>query len=230
MGGSNGQPPGDEVDAGALIAKALSHWLRVEILAILNEREASAKEMADELDMPLSNVSYHVKELHKTYRLIVLVEKVPVRGATEKRYRALNRAMLPPEVWDRVPDDQKHLVDVGILRELWVDITASMEKGLFDGLDSHLSITPMLADEQGIREGKAALDEVLQQLMRIAKESSKRLKEPGAKGRAWTAGIAGFSSVRDPDLGMKNLRKPRKGTPRKKKAGAAKQKPKGKKG
>jgi DNA-binding transcriptional ArsR family regulator len=44
--------------------KALSHPLRVRILALLQERTASPRERADWLDATLGTVSYHVRTLH----------------------------------------------------------------------------------------------------------------------------------------------------------------------
>ena len=67
--------------------KALAHPLRVRALAILTEREASPSELAEELDEPLGNVSYHVRLLHDL-GLIELVGTTPRRGAIEHHYRA----------------------------------------------------------------------------------------------------------------------------------------------
>ncbi len=47
------------------LIKALAHPLRVEILAILNERVASPNELAKGLGEGLSQVSYHVKVPHE---------------------------------------------------------------------------------------------------------------------------------------------------------------------
>lgn len=67
--------------------KALAHPLRVRALAILTEREASPSELAEELNEPLGNVSYHVRLLHDL-GLIELVGTTPRRGAIEHHYRA----------------------------------------------------------------------------------------------------------------------------------------------
>src|SRR5215216_8183308 len=60
--------------------KALSHPLRVRILALLQERTASPRELADWLDAPLGTVSYHVRTLHDC-GMIELVRESQVRGA-----------------------------------------------------------------------------------------------------------------------------------------------------
>ena len=71
------------------IVKAFSHPLRFRILQLLNEREASPSALAQQLDGPLGNVSYHVKILREA-EAIELVGR-PVRGAIEHVYRATAR-------------------------------------------------------------------------------------------------------------------------------------------
>jgi len=39
--------------------------MRTRILGMLDERVASPRQLSDELDAPLQNVSYHVRELAK---------------------------------------------------------------------------------------------------------------------------------------------------------------------
>ncbi|HEX5763776.1 MAG TPA: winged helix-turn-helix domain-containing protein [Solirubrobacterales bacterium] len=75
--------------------KALANPLRLEALAVLAERRASPKEIAQELGAKLPSVSYHVKVLER-YSLIEQVDKIPRRGAVEHFYRALNAKVLPP--------------------------------------------------------------------------------------------------------------------------------------
>ena len=63
--------------------KAMSHPLRVRILAILQERTASPVELAQVLEGTLGTVSYHVRTLER-FGLIKLVRTTPVRGAVER--------------------------------------------------------------------------------------------------------------------------------------------------
>jgi len=79
------------------ILKAVGHPVRHEILAILVAGEASAKELAARLHMPLSNVSYHVKVLREL-GLLVLVRETPRRGAVERHYRADKKS--PAAAWE----------------------------------------------------------------------------------------------------------------------------------
>lgn len=83
-----------EVPSGAVplgtqdqrLVKGLAHELRVEMLAVLDEREASPRELAKLLDESLSQVSYHTKVL-MDYGIIELTRSEPRRGAIEHFYR-----------------------------------------------------------------------------------------------------------------------------------------------
>lgn len=72
-----------------LLARANTHPLRISILEVLaldGGRVLSPSDLSHELQMPLSNVNYHVTELAKT-DLLELAFKRQVRGATEHFYR-----------------------------------------------------------------------------------------------------------------------------------------------
>jgi DNA-binding IclR family transcriptional regulator len=77
-----------------LLARANTHPLRIsilEVLAIDGGRTLSPSDLSYELRTPLSNVNYHVTELHRT-GLVELVGERPVRGATEHFYRETKAA------------------------------------------------------------------------------------------------------------------------------------------
>ena len=61
------------------LVKALAHPLRVRILGVLQDRVASPSDLAEELNAPLGNVSYHVRILAQL-GLLKLVKKRPRRA------------------------------------------------------------------------------------------------------------------------------------------------------
>ena len=69
------------------IAEALSHPLRVEILNRFHiaDTALSPKLLAQSLGEPLTNVSYHVRQLEEK-QMIALVDSTPRRGALEHFY------------------------------------------------------------------------------------------------------------------------------------------------
>ncbi len=78
------EPPSNVTDPR--VVRALAHPLRVQILAALERRTASPNELAEELEAPLGNVSYHVRQLASA-GLVRLVRETPRRGAVEHYYR-----------------------------------------------------------------------------------------------------------------------------------------------
>ena len=86
--------------------KALSHPLRVRILALLQERTASPRELAEWLDATLGTVSYHVRTLHD-FGLIELVKTTQVRGAIAHHYKAKVRPRVSDEAWASARADRQ---------------------------------------------------------------------------------------------------------------------------
>jgi DNA-binding transcriptional ArsR family regulator len=84
-----------QLDAGAVdarVVKALGHPTRVQILAILGDRElVSPVELSCELGLALGTVGYHVRRLEQL-GFIELAKRTQRRGAIEHHYRA--RALL----------------------------------------------------------------------------------------------------------------------------------------
>jgi DNA-binding transcriptional ArsR family regulator len=70
---------------GAEQLKAISDPTRTRILQVLDDRPASAKQLAGLLGMTHGKVGHHLKVL-KRYGLIEVVEERPVRAMTEKLY------------------------------------------------------------------------------------------------------------------------------------------------
>jgi predicted transcriptional regulator len=72
------------------LAKARAHPVRAELLAILEHKAASPKDLAGEVGAPLGVVAYHVRVLH-SLKLIRLIGLRGRRGAVEHRYVAVPR-------------------------------------------------------------------------------------------------------------------------------------------
>ena len=76
--------------------------MRTRILGMLDERVASPRQLSDELDAPLQNVSYHVRELAKL-NLIKLVRTTQRRGAIEHHYTAIAAPHVSDAAWSELP-------------------------------------------------------------------------------------------------------------------------------
>jgi DNA-binding transcriptional ArsR family regulator len=156
------------------IIKALTHPLRIQILAALDERTASPSELADELKAPLGNVSYHVRQL-AGLGLIKLVKRTPRRGAIEHHYKAVGRPQITDDAWAGTPATVKDAVVGAALGDVGTAVTAAAAAGGFSRPDSHLTRTQVKLDERAWKELDKELNASLKRVQKIADDAGKRL-------------------------------------------------------
>jgi DNA-binding transcriptional ArsR family regulator len=174
------------------LAKALAHPLRVRILTSLNRGISSPNQLAQELDEPLGNVSYHVKTLLE-YDCVELVKTEPRRGAVEHFYRATERAFFSDADWAKIPASARKGIDGVIIEAIGQDATAAMIEGTIDSrTDTHISRTPLNLDEAGWQQLSKLLAETLESAMKIGEESATRLANDGADGIGSTLSLLHF--------------------------------------
>jgi len=162
--------------------KALSHPLRVRILAILEERTASPVQIADQLDASLGVVSYHVRTLERL-GLIKLVRTNPVRGAVEHHYRARPRPTISDNGWDAAPPVAKQALLSSFLQQVGAYTNAAAAAGGFDRADAHFTRTVAKLDAKAWKQLAKACEQLLQTIDTLEAESAKRIaKDPHAEG------------------------------------------------
>jgi DNA-binding transcriptional ArsR family regulator len=175
------------------IIKALTHPLRIQILAALDERTASPSELADELGAPLGNVSYHVRQL-AGLGLIKLVKRTPRRGAIEHHYKAVGRPQISDDAWAGTSATVKDAVVGAALGDLGKAVTAAAAAGGFSRPDAHLTRTQVTLDERGWKDLDNELNATLGRVQRIADASAKRLAKAGEGEQAATVAMMLFGS------------------------------------
>jgi DNA-binding transcriptional ArsR family regulator len=177
------------------IAKALSHPVRANILAILNDRVASPNEISEELKEPLGNVSYHVRAL-LNLNCIELVRTAPRRGAIEHYYRAIERPFFSDRDWARMPQSARATISDKVLDLSWNDVTDAIEAGTFEARsDRHLSRTALVLDEQAWEELNEILAGVVDDAMRLEAESAARRADSGDEGFNTKLSLVHFESA-----------------------------------
>jgi DNA-binding transcriptional ArsR family regulator len=162
----------------ATVAKALAHPIRVRILAILEQRRATPRQLSDELDHPLPHTSYHVKQLER-HGLIDLVETRPVRGTVEHLYEARQRPEVPNEAWEQLPEIVKQALVGSALGALVEQAGEAASQGGFSRADAHLDRTAYVLDAEGMAAVSAELVELLDRVDRIQEQSAERLRQTG---------------------------------------------------
>ena len=163
------------------IMKALSHPLRVRMLTVLNQKVASPSELADELDEPLGNVSYHMRFL-ADLNMVKLVRTEPRRGAVEHYYEALEPPLVSDDDWARLPAALRRALSDSTLSDIARELEGAAETGGFDRPNMHLSHTALVLDQRGWDELSALLDDVHEQARRMQQESNSRREGSGEHG------------------------------------------------
>jgi len=155
--------------------KAMSHPLRVRILALLDERAASPVELAGWLGATLGKTAYHVRTLERI-GLIELVRETRVRGAVEHHYRAKERPTVSDEAWAAASPIVKQAAVSASLETIGAYTRAASAAGGFDHGNSHLTRTVLHLDARGFNELSRACLRILAQVDRIEEAATARLQ------------------------------------------------------
>lgn len=157
------------------LIKALGHPLREHILAVLNERVASASEIGAELGAEVSSFYHHIEELEKL-GCIERIETRKRRGAKEHFFRATRTLSFDDEAWRRLPASLKSDLTAGILQLLFDDLVDALQAGTLNARDDrHVSWAPGMFDGRGWSEATQLMSQTLEELGAIQAKSAARL-------------------------------------------------------
>jgi predicted ArsR family transcriptional regulator len=176
------------------LIEALHHPVREHILVVLNERIASASEIAEEIGADVSSFYHHVAELEK----LGCIERVMTRqrrGAREHFFRATRTVFFDDEAWRRVPATMRMDLATRSIQTIIDDATAALQEGTLTRRgDEHLSWTRGDFDETGWKEATELMAQTLERLTAIRKESSNRLVRSGEVCVSGTVGLLAFET------------------------------------
>ncbi len=171
---------------------AMSHPLRAQVLNVLNERVASPKEIADQLEEPIPNVSHHAKRLVQL-GCAELVDKRQVRGAIEHFYRATEQTFVDAEQWNEL-DPLVAENFVCAIMQAGLDDFVSSVKAKMIGSDERfeLSRTRLLLDEQGMTEALEIQERARQEITEAQARAADRIANSGGDGMHVTSWLGCF--------------------------------------
>jgi DNA-binding transcriptional ArsR family regulator len=155
--------------------KAMSHPLRVRILAMLDERTASPVELAGWLGSRLETVAYHVRTLERM-GLVELVQETRVRGAVEHHYKSVERPRVSDDAWAAAPAIAKQASVSASLQTIDAYARAASAAGGFDHGNSHLTRTQLTLDARGWSDLSRACLRLLDQINRIEDAATERIE------------------------------------------------------
>jgi DNA-binding transcriptional ArsR family regulator len=176
------------------VAIALSHPLRVKILAAMNspERRRSATDLAEELKIDVKRLSYHFREL-ATLGFIEQVDERPVRGSLEKIFAPAE----DPPAWDlelaKLPKAVRAAVSANTLGIGARALGAAIDSGEFTTRDdSVVSQKTFWTDDQGAVEALAILAKAIDDLATVEAEAKARLLRSDEQGFAISHLVGGY--------------------------------------
>jgi DNA-binding transcriptional ArsR family regulator len=168
--------------------KALSHPLRVRILAMLQERTASPSQLSEWLGATLGTTAYHVRSLHEL-GLIELADETRVRGAIEHHYRAGERPMVSDDAWAKAPPIAKQAAVGSTLQVVDEYARKSAAEGGFDRAEAHLSRTSLKLDAKGWEQLNKACLKFVEQVEKIETGVAERRQKRSHDGEVGDAAV-----------------------------------------
>lgn len=172
------------------LIQALAHPVREHILAVLNERIASAREIGSELGADVSSFYHHI-ELLEELGFIERVASRQRRGATEHFFRAQRTLFVDDEAWKAMPASLKADLVTCTLQELFDDVLCALEEGTLNARDErHVSWMPGALDARGWAAVRDLMDQTLVQLGSIQKEAAERVAQGAERINATVALLA----------------------------------------
>jgi DNA-binding transcriptional ArsR family regulator len=110
------------------VSYAVGHRIRVEILAVLHERDASANELARSVRQPLSTVTHHVGELLRAGSIeIARTEKV--RSVNQHFYRVAGTGYISDEEMGAISEEGRQEISMMVLQALTAEALAAFWNG-----------------------------------------------------------------------------------------------------
>lgn len=184
------------------LVKALGHVLRQHILLAAVQGPVSPNELSHLLDEGLSQVSYHVKVLHKDCdELIELVDTQPRRGAFEHYYRASAKTLLPAKAWRRVKRGMRMMIGAGQASDLFNDLADALKAGKLQGAHDHITRIPLALDAKGQRNVKAIAERATKEVEKEQQAVANRMAKANGNGgnvTGYTFGLLAFEAAWEP--------------------------------
>jgi len=162
------------------LAKVFTHPLRGHVWVTLFERGVvSPTEIANELKLEASDVSYHFQKLLRK-GLIRLVRTEQRRAFDEHFYEPIAPAVhFDDKEWMRIPKGIRASLSGEALKQIADSFAAALAAGSFDARNRHLSRTWLKLDERGWGELARLMRRTLAGIQAIQDRSAQRCEGSG---------------------------------------------------
>jgi DNA-binding transcriptional ArsR family regulator len=161
--------------------RAISHPIRIRLLAMLDEEPASPVILASKLNQPLGTIAYHVRTLYDL-GLLKLVSTRQRRGATEHYYKTTGNPSSSEEAWEALDAISKQRLLTALIAKATDFATRSAAAGGFDAREAHISTDALKLDREGLEQLAQESKQWLARAQEIERESAERSgEEPDAE-------------------------------------------------
>jgi hypothetical protein len=179
-GPTDGVDPSPQFAFGPKLVKALSNRWRCKILMEVSMNPLSPSQFVENFGGSMTHISRCFRELAKWGFVEVIEERRGGRrgGGVERIYRGTRRPYFDSPTWETLPQMIREEMSQWFLRTYFDRVSEAIKAGTFDAdLDRHLSWKPLVVDREAWAEIGARLDEVLEWLPELERESLERLPE-----------------------------------------------------
>ena len=176
-------------DLKKALSKVMADLPRMQVLAVMIERPASAKEIAGELDQPASKVRYHLRSLLEA-GIIESSKEERRRGVVERFYRPAFPPLLEARETASLNRAERRRVSLTLSRVAFEDVTASLGSGVFDDRPNRtLHHTRLRVDPEGWSEIQRIHEEALAKVLEAKRRAEERLQAEEAAEEIRAASI-----------------------------------------
>jgi DNA-binding transcriptional ArsR family regulator len=154
--------------------RAISHPIRIRLLAMLDEEPASPVILASKLNQPLGTIAYHVRTLYDL-GLLKLVSTRQRRGATEHYYKTTGHPSSSEEAWEGLDGISKQRLLTALIAKATDYATRSAAAGGFDAREAHISTEALKLDRAGLEQLAQESKKWLARAQEIERDAAARI-------------------------------------------------------
>ena len=175
-----------------VVAYAISHRIRVQILIVLNQGIYTAAEIADIIDEPLNRVANHIRELVDAGS-IEIADTQQRRGGFQHYYRAVETPYFSQEEFEEMTWQQRQVTIGLVIQSLVAEVMAALQAGkMVDDPRVWLAWDRFHLDPEGRQEVADEHADHWRRMEAIKARSVNRVAESGEDTRPYVVSVLGF--------------------------------------
>lgn len=194
MKATKGRQAGKSIEE--VVAFAISHRIRVQVLALLNEGVYTPQQIADVIGEPLNKVAHHIHELAEAGS-IELADTKMVRNAVQHYYRGVQMPFYTDEDVAQMTPQQRQVTAGLIIQSIQAELMAALWAGkMHSDPRVWLAWRWFNVDKQGRNDIADEQQRHWDRIQQIEAESTNRRAESGEDAKSIIVATLGFGRER----------------------------------